>query len=129
MRLAAGCASALTALLVPACADRHPGVSAADTPRRLVVGIPSRDAPLRPLIQNLTELRLIRIDTSGRALPGLVSLWRVSPNRLTWWLTVRSGVRLHTGAEVTAQDVATRLRVALDAAPRLPGLWLSLIHI
>ncbi len=124
VRLTAVCASGLTALLVAACADRHTDATAATTtPRRLVIGIPSRDAPLRPLVQSLTELRLIRTDTTGRALPGLISLWRVSPDRLTWWLTVRAGVRVHTGTEATARDVATRLRSALEAATRLPGLW------
>lgn len=115
----AGC---LAALLAGACAEQHPE-SAPAAQRGVVIGIPSPDAPLGPLVQSLTQLRLIRTDIAGRELPGLISAWRVSADRRTWWFTVRGGVRLHTGTAATAAHVASRIQAALDATPRLPGLW------
>jgi len=41
--------------------------------------------------------------------PGLATSWSVSPNKLTWTIKLRSGVKMQDGSDFTAQDVVTAI--------------------
>lgn len=63
------------------------------------------------LFEGLTRLS----PTGDSVLPALASSWRVSPDRLTYWFTIRSGVVFHDGGRLTARDVERSWRTALRA--------------
>jgi len=91
-------------------------------PARITVALPSADAPVSPLLFLLTQTRLISVDQTGIEQPALIERWTRSEDQRTWTLFVRDGVRLHDGRVVTAADVVTRVRQAVEAAT-MPGLW------
>ena len=51
---------------------------------------------------------LVRIDERGRVVPGIAAAWS-TPDPFTWEIRLRSGVRFHDGAELTAEDVVFSL--------------------
>ncbi|AMY12759.1 Oligopeptide-binding protein AppA precursor [Luteitalea pratensis] len=95
---------------------------AAAVPARITVALPSADVPIAPLLFLLTQTRLVSVDQTGIEQPALIERWTRSDDQRTWTLFVRDGVRLHDGRIVTAADVVTRVREAVDR-PSTPGLW------
>ena len=45
--------------------------------------------------------------------PGIATKWGISPDGLTWTLTIREGVKFHDGTEVTPEDVVWSLTRAI----------------
>ncbi|HTU99584.1 MAG TPA: ABC transporter substrate-binding protein, partial [Luteitalea sp.] len=121
-RRAAVCLGAATALTT-ACSREPVRHGKAPAPTTVTVAFPSPDAPVDPLIYNLTSTRLIRMDQAGHERPELLERWQPSADRLTWTLTLRDGVRLHDGTIATASEVARRIKDAIDSGDSQPGLW------
>lgn len=64
----------------------------------------------------------------GRALPLLAESYETSPDGLTYTMKIRSGVKFHTGAAMTAKDVAYSYNYLRDPKSGSPGAGdLSLI--
>ncbi|MES2562154.1 MAG: ABC transporter substrate-binding protein, partial [Pseudomonadota bacterium] len=55
---------------------------------------------------------LIRIDERGRVTPGIAQSW-TTPDPLTWVIKLRTDVKFHDGAELTAEDVVYSLERTL----------------
>jgi ABC-type transport system substrate-binding protein len=89
----------------------------------ITVAIPSASATIGPLMNSLTQTRLVRVDQVGQVQPALVERWVASRDHRTWTLTIRAGVRTHDGTLATAEDVVARVRNALRDPTRGPGLW------
>ncbi|WP_373566535.1 ABC transporter substrate-binding protein, partial [Pelistega suis] len=53
---------------------------------------------------------LYSLDASYRAQPQMVASQDVSPDGLTWRLTLRDGLRFHDGTPVLARDVVASLK-------------------
>ncbi len=102
-------------------AERPPAAGPAST--SIAIGLPSPDAPSRPLVTVLTRTRLIRMDQSGHERPGLLERWSVSPDRLAWTFELRAGVHSRDGRPVTAADVASLLERSVTAEESTAGLW------
>ena len=89
----------------------------------------ARSGPsIRVAALTLTHNRLLRYsygpnhDTHDFTVqPDLAESWEVSSDGLEWVFRIRKGVRFHDGSELTAQDVVSSLRAALDARWALPG--------
>lgn len=65
------------------------------------------------LQQNLYDT-LIRYDQSLRPLPGLAERWQVAPDGQAVTLTLRRGVKFHSGKDLTAADVVKNFEKAAD---------------
>ncbi|MBI4013141.1 MAG: ABC transporter substrate-binding protein [Candidatus Rokubacteria bacterium] len=65
------------------------------------------------LQQNLYDT-LIRYDQSLKPLPGLAERWAVAPDGQSVTLTLRKGVRFHSGKDLTAADVVKNFEKAAD---------------
>ena len=61
--------------------------------------------PVAPLIYD----SLVRIDAKGAIVPWLATAWTSSTDQKSWTLTLRQGVRFHSGREFTNQDVRRNL--------------------
>lgn len=59
--------------------------------------------------------------TSGKAEPLLAESYEVSDDGLTYTIRLRQGVKFHTGAEMTAEDVAYSYNYIRDADNGSPG--------
>lgn len=69
------------------------------------------------LLSNVYET-LVKLDQSGKIVPGLASKWTVSPDNKTYTFTLRSGVKFSSGAAFTADDAKFSLdRVATAWKP------------
>jgi len=70
----------------------------------------------------LTRETLVTIGGDGRPGPRILESWEAAPDRLTWRLKIRSGVRFHDGTPVTAgalaPHVSSRLRTLSSGAVR-----------
>lgn len=97
-------------LLTLAVACGQPGAEPGSSPTAIVIGLPSGQVDVRPLVRTLTSLRLIGTGPDGRPTPGLLRSWTTSPDGRTWEFTLLPDVRSHDGATVTADDVATLIR-------------------
>ena len=112
----------LLAVVLATTGCRGEETASRDVPVRITVALPSADVPVTPLLVLLTQTRLISVDQTGIEQPALIERWTRSADQRTWTLHVRDGVRLHDGRVVTAADVVTRVRQAVEA-PTTPGLW------
>jgi peptide/nickel transport system substrate-binding protein len=73
---------------------------------------------------------LVVVQPDGRVAPMLAASWQVSPDELTYTFRLRSGIKFHNGAALTAEDVVysfDRLRTkgipyAKDRFPTLAGV-------
>jgi ABC-type transport system substrate-binding protein len=65
------------------------------------------------LQQNLYDT-LIRYDQSLKPLPGLAERWAIAPDGQSVTLTLRKGVRFHSGKGLVAQDVVKNFEKAAD---------------
>jgi len=68
--------------------------------------------PVAPLIYD----SLVRIDAKGAIVPWLAAAWTSSTDQKSWTLTLRQGVRFHSGREFTNQDVRRNLEWISDPA-------------
>ena len=66
--------------------------------------------PVAPLIYD----SLVRIDAKGAIVPWLATAWTSSTDQKLWTLTLRQGVRFHSGREFTNQDVRRNLEWISD---------------
>ena len=66
--------------------------------------------PVAPLIYD----SLVRIDAKGAIVPWLATAWTSSTDQKSWTLTLRQGVRFHSGREFTNQDVRRNLEWISD---------------
>ena len=66
--------------------------------------------PVAPLIYD----SLVRIDAKGAIVPWLATAWTSSTDQKSWILTLRQGVRFHSGREFTNQDVRRNLEWISD---------------
>jgi peptide/nickel transport system substrate-binding protein len=57
----------------------------------------------------------------GEAVPLLAESYELSPDRLTYTIKLRGGVKFHTGAAMTAKDVAYSYNYIRDARNGSPG--------
>jgi len=48
---------------------------------------------------------LISTNERSELIPGMATDWSVSPDGLTWTITLRDGVKFHDGTEVTVEDI------------------------
>ncbi len=65
------------------------------------------------LQQNLYDT-LIRYDQTLKPLPGLAERWAVAPDGQSVTLTLRKGVKFHSGKDLTAADVVKTFEKAAD---------------
>jgi peptide/nickel transport system substrate-binding protein len=65
------------------------------------------------LQQNLYDT-LIRYDQSLKPLPGLAERWVVAPDGQSVTLTLRKGIKFHSGKDVTGADVVKNFEKAAD---------------
>jgi peptide/nickel transport system substrate-binding protein len=56
------------------------------------------------------------LDEKGERVPDLATSLDSSPDGLTWWLTLRPGLKFSNGARYTARDVARHFQRVLDPA-------------
>lgn len=66
--------------------------------------------PVAPLIYD----SLVRIDAKGAIVPWLATAWTSSTDQKSWTLTLRQGVKFHSGREFTNQDVRRNLEWISD---------------
>lgn len=95
----------------------------------LVEGIAGNPQYLNPLLswsnqvdETLAALLfsgLTRLDEHGDVVPDLAEAWTVSPDGLTYDFQLRSGLRWHDGASVTAADVL--YTIGVTQAEDFPG--------
>ncbi len=89
------------------------------------VGVPTTFDPLLARTQTERDLStllfdgLARVDGSGMPTPELAKSWKISDDRLTYTVTLRSGITWHDGAPFTSQDV--RFTIGLVQSPDFPG--------
>lgn len=74
--------------------------------------------------------RLVVLDDTGAAVPGLAESWESSPDARTWRFRLRRGVTFHHGRELTAADAVHTLRRILDPATSSPmaGVFAGLLE-
>lgn len=65
---------------------------------------------------------LIHLDKDLNPQPELATAWRFSPDGLSLTLTLRPGVRFHSGRELTAEDVRFSWEFAKDPSPLSPNM-------
>ena len=59
---------------------------------------------------------LFAVTQAGEAIPVLAESWSVSEDGLTTAVTIRSGIHLHSGAVLTAEDVVRSVRRAMSGS-------------
>ncbi|MGW4353773.1 ABC transporter substrate-binding protein [Nocardia sp. NPDC004582] len=119
-----------SAVLSAAC-----GTDSAATGSRVVIGIAEAPRTLDPVqasdIQNDLAVTgvydtLVAYDASGALQPQLATAWTYSPDGRSLTLTLREGVRFHSGNPLTAADVVYTLerikQVGAGVAGYLPDL-------
>lgn len=121
MHLALVCLLATTGVL--ACRGRDSARPDPHGSARVSIALAGTDVPVSPLLFTLTRTRLVRLDQAGMAQPGLIERWTTSPDRLTWTLRVRDGIRMQDGHVATPADVVDRIRQTLASGESGPGLW------
>ncbi|MEU8199746.1 ABC transporter substrate-binding protein [Streptosporangium sp. NPDC049046] len=72
----------------------------------------SNDFPPMEVLANVCE-SLVKVAPDFSFQPSLAESWE-QPDSLTWVYTLRPGVKLHSGANLTAEDVAYSLNRNLD---------------
>ena len=116
MRLLAGCAAALAAVLLATSAyaeailHRGNGTEPQTLDPALAIGLPEAQ-----IIYDLFE-GLVSRGPDGKAVPGLAERWETSADGLTWIFHLRPGARWSDGSAVTAEDVQFTYRRILDPA-------------
>lgn len=73
--------------------------------------------------------RLVVLDDTGAAVPGLAESWESTPDARTWRFRLRRGVTFHHVRELTAADAVHTLRRILDPATSSPmaGVFAGLL--
>ncbi len=118
----------ITPLLVSLILASAPSVNAA-TPSTVVVGLTQEiqsfdpaqnlggviNAPLHSLIYE----SLVTLDTSGKIMGVLAASWDLSSDRLTYTFKLRSSIKFHNGALLTASDVVYSIERAISGAPQV----------
>lgn len=66
-----------------------------------------------PMMENVYD-QLARLDHQGQPQPALAEAWETSEDGRTVTLTIRQGVRYHSGNEMTVEDVVANIERALD---------------
>lgn len=79
------------------------------------------DYPQNTVVANVCE-SLMRWTPQLTVEPGLAEKAE-NPDQKTWVYTIRSGVKFHSGAEMTADDVVYSLRRHMD--PELGSYWIA----
>lgn len=71
---------------------------------------------------------LLNVDDKGALTPGLASFWQLEDGGKRWLLTLRDKVRFHDGSELTAEHVASQLKLALQKPSALQGLPITSVE-
>lgn len=130
--LGVGLAAAAVLALSSACSSQSGRAAASDGPVTLRIGYaapqPTEQTQVRPgfeaVLSFLSEARLVTPTRTGEVQSGLADRWLTSADDRTWYFWLRSDLRFHNGAPLTADALAKVLNEAL-AAPRqtlYPGL-------
>jgi peptide/nickel transport system substrate-binding protein len=80
-----------------------------------------------PISQNLYD-QLVRLDHTITPAPALAESWEVSEDGLTITLKIRQGVKFHSGADMTANDVVANIERA-RVAETGGNLWANTTSI
>ena len=83
------------------------------------------NAPLHSLIYE----SLVSLDTSGKIVPVLAASWRLSSNGLTYTFNMRSNIKFHNGALLTAADVVYSFKRAMIGAPQVAQRFVAINSI
>ncbi|MER3397135.1 MAG: hypothetical protein C4316_01125 [Chloroflexota bacterium] len=104
------------------------GQSPADTLVEGIVGTPTTFNPLVTVasqadldVAALIYDGLVRIDPTGRLIPGLAVDWAVGEDGRTVTFRLREGVRWHDGQPFTAADVAATVKLIQATEAPVPG--------
>jgi peptide/nickel transport system substrate-binding protein len=66
-----------------------------------------------PLIKNFYD-SLIEYTPEGKAVPSLATAWQIAPDNTSVTVTLRKGVKFHSGAPLDAEAIAVNLKKAAD---------------
>ncbi len=109
-----------SAVLLAALAAAAPAL--AEDGRRLVLAVGGEpDGGFDPIMgwgrygNPLFQATLLRLDPSLELVGDLATGWRLSEDRLTWTVDIRTGARFSDGTPLTAEDVAFTYNAARDA--------------
>jgi peptide/nickel transport system substrate-binding protein len=80
-------------------------------------------SPYNTALNNLVYDRLVTYDTTLNVQPGLATGWEWSPDFLQLTLTLRPGMKFHTGRPFTSADVKFNLERVGD--PPVNSQWLK----
>jgi len=118
----------ISPLLVALILATTPSVSVA-SPSTLVAGLtqevqsfdPAQNlsGPINAPLHTLVYESLVSVDTSGKISPVLAASWKLSSDGLTYTFGIRSSVKFHNGASLTAADVVYSLKRAMSGAPQV----------
>ena len=67
----------------------------------------------------LFQSTLLKRDADLAIVPDLAETWELSPDRLTWTVKIRKGVRFADGSPLTAEDIAFTFSKGLDAGGKV----------
>lgn len=102
---------------LPALAQQEP-----QTGGRFTVGYDRDFTKMDPVQSNwadpgynaLYEYTMIRDPKDGHPVPDLAESWQVSSDSLTWTLKIRDGLKFHSGAPCTAENVVEDFNIFRD---------------
>jgi len=118
----------VTLLLGSLILSSTPPVTAA-SPSTVVVGLtqevqsfdPAQNlsGPINAPLHSLVYESLVTLDTSGKIIGVLAQSWDLSSDRLTYTFRLRSNIKFHNGALLTASDVVYSIQRAISGAPQV----------
>ena len=79
----------------------------------------------RLLFRQLYET-LVRVDCTGRVVPGLADSWKFDPSLRAWIVTIRPNPRFSDGTQLTAVDVVSAWSTGGDLRPEVHRLVRSI---
>jgi peptide/nickel transport system substrate-binding protein len=69
--------------------------------------------------------RLVRVTDTGKAVPWLVTDWKIDLDKLTATLKLRQGVKFHDGTDFNAEAVVWNMQRAIDTKLSYFATWIS----
>lgn len=128
----------ISPMLVALILANTPSVSAA-TPSTVVAGLtqevqsfdPAQNlsGPINAPLHSLIYESLVSLDTSGKVVPVLAASWKLSSDGLTYTFNMRSSIKFHNGATLTAADVVYSFKRAMVGAPQVAQRFVAISSI